>query len=965
MTEAETIRAALSFIPPDLPRDEWARVAMALKSELGEDGFDLFDEWSARGETYKAKGTRDTWRSIKAGGAVGIGTLFYLAGLHGYKPSDPALAPKPTPAEVQAFAQARAERIAHDLAEREARQSKAAALAVQMYAQASDEGQSPYLVRKGVQGFGVRYDAAGWLLVPMHEAGAGPAGELLNLQRIAPEPPPDGGPEKLFLKGGRKTGLAHWCGDPTGAAVLLICEGFATAGSVHQATGRPVAVAFDAGNLAPVAKAIRKAYPAAFIVLASDNDTATEAKTGTNPGRMKSIEAAQAVRGVAVWPGAQDLPPGGSDFNDLAAHAGLDAVRELIEATISAGPHSARGKPAAPAPSPEPENAPTASPDGGAAVWGEFTTDESGVWFAERDRDGGLKRPQWVCSHLAVTATTSAADGGGYGYLLEFTDPRGKAQRWAMPARMLAGDGAEYRATLLNAGLRIAPGVKPRGQLTTYIQTRNPAEMAQCTDRIGWHGRAFVLPRETLQRVPVDGEEAPERIVFQTDGTAESVFRMRGTLAQWRERVATLCVSNSRLMFAVCSAFAGPMLRPSGMESGGFHLRGDSSGGKTTALRLAGSVWGGANYLQRWRATDNALEAVAAQHCDGLLILDELAQVDPKTAGECAYMLANQQSKARSNRNGQPRPRLTWRLLFLSAGEIGLAQHMSEGGKRARAGQELRMADVPADAGAGLGIFETLHGHEGGAVFANALNKAAEACHGTTGRAWLEWAVANVDTLRDRTRAGVEHLAGQWVPDAASGQVQRVGRRFALVAVAGELATDAGLTGWPQGEATRAVRQCFEAWLATRQGGIGNAEEAQMLTQVRRWLQLNGAGRFTWWHRALDDRAPDKGLRAGFRRMMTADGKPIQKNSDHLREFGEQIEQADAESSTVDHFVFAPIFDADACEGFDATAVKRLLRDRGHLVADKGRPFDCKPRLPGMGLTRCYRIRASIFEGDD
>jgi putative DNA primase/helicase len=118
------------------------------------------------------------------------------------------------------------------------------------------------------------------------------------------------------------------------------------------------------------------------------------------------------------------------------------------------------------------------------------------------------------------------------------------------------------------------------------------------------------------------------------------------------------------------------------VESGGFHFRGDSSSGKTTALKVAASVYGGASYLQRWRTTDNALEAIAAQHCDGLLILDELAQVDPKTAGECAYMLANEQSKARATRTGTPRARLSWRLLFLSAGELGLADHMAEGMKR-------------------------------------------------------------------------------------------------------------------------------------------------------------------------------------------------------------------------------------------------------------------------------------------
>ncbi|MEQ1804502.1 MAG: DUF927 domain-containing protein, partial [Burkholderiaceae bacterium] len=833
----------------------------------------------------------------------------------------------------------KAERIARDIAERETRHRDAANHAAQLWAQASAEGESAYLVRKGVKAHGVRFGPGGVLLVPLRDA----AGELWNLQTIKPEKPTDGAPEKLFLKGGRKSGLWHWIGNPEGAPALLVAEGLATASSVHEATGRPVAVAFDAGNLAPVAKAIHKAHPAALIVLCADNDTDTEAKTGTNPGRVKATEAAQAVRGVTVWSSAEALPPGASDFNDLHLHAGLHAVRDLIEATIKAGPPSARSKAGKPAPSPGPDDAPAASPDAGAAVCGEFTSDESGVWFAERDRDGGLKRPQWVCSCLAVSATTSDADGGGYGYLLEFTDPRGKAQRWAMPARMLAGDGSEYRATLLNNGLRIAPGIKPRGLLTTYLQTRNPAEMAQCTDRIGWHGRAFVLPRETLQREALEGEDAPERIVFQTDGTAESSFRTRGTLEQWRERVAAPCVGNSRLVFTVCCGLAGPMLRPAGMESGGFHLRGDSSGGKTTALRLAASVWGDAKYLQTWRATDNALEAIAAQHCDGLLILDELAQVDPKTAGECAYMLANGQSKARSNRNNQPRPRLNWRLLFLSAGEVGLAQHMSDGGKRARAGQELRMAEIPADAGTGCGIFEALHGHEGGAVFANALNKAAEACHGTVGRGWLDWAVANVDTLRDRIRPAVEHLAGQWVSDAASGQVHRVGRRFALVAVAGELATEAGLTGWPKGEATRAVRLCFEAWLASRQGGIGNSEDEQMLRQVRRFFEAHGDGRFTEWGRAEDDHAPKTLHRVGFRKPVKGIG---------------------AELECWEYYALVDTFRTEVCEGFESKAVLRVLRDRGHLVTGTHERFERRERLPGVGLVNCYRIKSTIFDDE-
>lgn len=485
----------------------------------------------------------------------------------------------------------------------------------------------------------------------------------------------------------------------------------------------------------------------------------------------------------------------------------------------------------------------------------------------------------------------------------------------------------------------------------------------QCADRVGWHGRSYVFPRETIQREARDGEEAPERIVYQTDGPSENPFRRRGTLVAWREQVAALCVGNSRLAFAVSCAFAGPAMRPAGIDSGGFHLRGNSSCGKTTALRVAASVWGGPSYLQRWRATDNALEAVAAQHCDGLLILDELAQVDPRTAGECAYMLANETSKARSTRTGQTRQRLTWRLLFLSAGEIGLAAHMAEGGKRARTGQELRMVDLPAEVTPGT-VFDTTHAHEGGAAFAMHLAKLCEVQHGEAGRAWVRWCVDHVDSLRERTRDASERLAGQWVSEGASGQVHRVARRFALVAVAGELASEAGITGWPKGEAIEAARRCFHAWRDGRIGGDGNAEEAQMLAQVRRWLQLNGAGRFTWWHRAADDRAPDKGLRAGFRRLVAPNGTPINKNSDHAREFGDTISASDAAETLTEHYAFADVFEAEACEGFDRHAVLRVLRDVGHLVPDKGRAFDCKPRLPGLGHAKCYRIKASIFEGE-
>lgn len=663
----ELCRAALSHIPASLDRDEWARVAMALKSEWPDaTGFALFDEWSQTDpDRYNARDTRSTWQSVKAGGKVGIATLFHLAKRHGFiMPKAGQTATGLDPEELARLAHQRAERLKAERAQTEAAQATAADEATRQWEAASPEGAAPYLARKGVQGHGVRYTPGGVLLVPLRDA----EGKLWNLQRIAPNKPTDGNPEKLFLKGGRKSGLWHGMGpmpEPKEAhTVVLICEGYATGATLFEATGYPVAVAFDAGNLAPVAQALRQRHPEARLIVCGDDDRDTQAQTGRNPGRSKATEAAQAVGGVAVFP--EGLPPGGSDFNDLHQHIGGEAGLAAVAATVNAAQHAPTStqknaprtaEASAPksgqntrrksAPKVAPENAPSHADHG--QGWDPFTVNDAGVFHAGVDRDGKPTPLEWICSRLDVEALTRDQDGGGWGYLLTFADPMGRLKQWAMPARMLASDGGEYRAALLNMGLRIATSPRARNLLTQYIQSRQPEAFATCTDRIGWHGRAFVLPHETL------GDGA-DRVVFQSESALENTFRAKGTPEQWRRAVGALCVGNSRLVFAVACAFAGPLLRPAGMESGGFHFRGDSSGGKTTSLRVAASVYGGPSYLQRWRTTDNALEAIAAQHCDGLLILDELAQVDPKTAGQCAYLLANETAKARATRNGAPRP---------------------------------------------------------------------------------------------------------------------------------------------------------------------------------------------------------------------------------------------------------------------------------------------------------------------
>lgn len=976
---------------------------MAVKAELGADGFELWDSWSQQASDYSATAAKDTWRSIKAGGRVTVGTLFGIAKDHGYRFPDadgmqaPAL---PTPealAEAERLAERKRKQREAEAADYLQRAEQAAKDAAELWGDALQAGVSPYLARKGVQGYGVRYLADGMLLIPMRNA----AGELHNVQRIAPaKPTPEqearGWREKRFLSGGRKVGMLHWLGDPAGAAVLCLAEGYATAASIHEATGRPVAVCFDAGNLVAVAKELCPLFPGAAFLVCGDDDTATAERTGKNPGRVAAAQVVRAVRQAggradAVFP---DL--GCNDFNDLHAGAGLAAVAGLVDAAAAAvlsqtaEQEAPQAKPARKArrtaagaaeqaeagdPRPEPSGADLAglagaggSSDGsghgaGAGDRGEqrqqegadpFHLSAEGLFFVARDAEGNERKPEWVCARLEVTAKTRNDGAEAWGYLLEFKDPDGNPKAWAMPAQMLAGEGSEWAGYLRAMGLQMAPGTKARNLLARYIDTRRITARAICTDRVGWHGGVYVLPSGSI------GQAEGLRYVFQSEGGIDDQYKQRGELAAWREAVAALAVGNSRLMFALCCAFAGPLLRLAGVESGGFQYRGDSSGGKTTALKVAASVYGPPGYMQRWRTTDNALEATAVQHSDSLLILDEFGQLDPKVAGECAYMLANEQEKGRATRGGLAKRRRTWRLLFLSSGELGLGDHMRQAGKDMRAGQEVRFVDIPLDAGAGMGGLECLHGFSSAQALAEGITHNAGQHYGTAGRAWVEWLAGCFDALPAELGPLIEAQKAALVPAAAAQQVFRVGNRFAVVAVAGELATRAGITGWQAGEASAAVRKCFDAWLGAR-GHMDNGEEASMLRQVKAWLEKNGDALFTWSHRAMDDHRGNTPYRAGFKRLVGEDGKPLK--FDAATDYCEKLsapESSERLAAQVEFMVMPETFRQELAKGFDAGAVAALLKRRGHLIHEKDRATN-KQRLPGMGLAPVYHIKPSIF----
>jgi putative DNA primase/helicase len=189
-------------------------------------------------------------------------------------------------------------------------QQKAAINARVQYQQAQQVAVHPYLSAKGLDTADGLKLAGKWLLVPLYDVATN---QLVNLQRIAP----DG--TKLFLKGGQITGTGcpiQLMDEPSSR--VFICEGYATAASIHHVTSQPVIAAMNAGNLMPVAKAVKQRWPEAEIVIAGDDDWLTEQETGINPGTFKALEAANAIGAKVSFPPftLEDKKAGLTDWND-------------------------------------------------------------------------------------------------------------------------------------------------------------------------------------------------------------------------------------------------------------------------------------------------------------------------------------------------------------------------------------------------------------------------------------------------------------------------------------------------------------------------------------------------------------------------------------------------------------------------------------------------------------------------
>jgi putative DNA primase/helicase len=373
-----------------------------------------------------------------------------------------------------------------------------------------------------------------------------------------------------------------------------------------------------------------------------------------------------------------------------------------------------------------------------------------------------------------------------------------------------------------HAGARVF-NTKGTNRLFEQLQEWAPAEPSfAVTTKLGWDPRsskAYIQPKNTIgtPEVPI------ERYFRDLDDEMLAKYHRKGTLRQWQKQIAALCAGNSRLMFAVSLAFTGPILRfVDGSKAGGFQIFGLPESGKTTAAKVAGSVWGcyrsedkrDRGFSETWNATKNKLEIIALAHNDALLILDETKHAGkiPKDRAnvilEVTMRLAEQSERDRLTNAGSARG---WRCYFLSTSNPSLTQIAHEGGISIDDAEIGRLTDIPLPAH-GHGLFEELHGHRDGESLSNKLQFRSLKFFGSAGRAFVQHLVSDEDTavkefVRARRRAYLRSLA-RLTADQGLSPLKRPSDRFATVYAAGGLAIKYGIVGWDRKALLNAILSC-------------------------------------------------------------------------------------------------------------------------------------------------------------
>jgi uncharacterized protein (DUF927 family) len=382
-------------------------------------------------------------------------------------------------------------------------------------------------------------------------------------------------------------------------------------------------------------------------------------------------------------------------------------------------------------------------------------------------------------------------------------------------------------------------------ELLKRLQEWNVAEPSfVVATKLGWDSysaKAYIQPKKIVGTPEVE----IQRYFRDLDGEMLAKYQTRGKLRQWQKLLAAPCADNSRLMFAVSLAFTGPILRfVDGSKAGGFQIYGNAESGKTTAAKVAGSVWGchrseGKNdkgFAESWHATKNKIEIIALAHNEALLILDETKNAGAKGKErtnvilDVTMRLSEQTERDRLTNTGSARG---WRVYFLSTSNLSLPQLAREAGISIDQAEIGRLTDIPLPT-KGHGLFEKLHGFPNGESLSKELQSRSTRLFGTAGRTFVRCIVKDKQKtvkkfILERRHAYLRALERLTANDGLS-PLKRPSDRFATTYAAGSLAIKYGILRWRRGDLLKAILSCQLdqlRYVEPDHGPAGSAQEAR------------------------------------------------------------------------------------------------------------------------------------------
>lgn len=777
----------------------------------------------------------------------------------------------------------RQQRAAEDTAQRRATFAR-------LYAemrQSVTEGESEYLIAKGLNGFTFPILPGGSLLLALVDE----SGAITAAQTITPQG------EKRLLTGSAKRGAYHAVNAPEAPQTVLIAEGLATALSVHLMRPEALTVAaIDAGNLLPVAEVMRRKYPEAKITIAADNDYHDDQP---NTGKEAAEKAALSVAG---W---VSLPPTGykADWNDYHQQHGLEAAAAAF--------HDSTYQPQG-----ESVTVQLTAIEGGKITATDsdplkprIESRKDGVfWVSPKvDKDSGeiINNESWLSSPMDVIGT-GRDDKDQYLILRWVAFGADTATTTAIPLADI-GEREGWR-TMKAGGINVTTKSSLRAILADWLQRSGSRALWRVAHATGWQCGAYIMPDGEIIGTPA------QPVLFSGRSSAAAGYTVAGTSESWRKSVARLAYGNYAMMTGIAAALTAPLIGLVGADGFGIHFYEQSSAGKTTTANVASSLYGNPDLLRlTWYGTALGLANEAAAHNDGLMPLDEVGQgADPVSVSQSAYALFNGVGKLQGAKEGGNRDLKRWRTVAISTGEMDLETFIATAGRKTKAGQLVRLLNIP------LSKAVRFHDHQNGKQHADALKDAYQHHHGAAGREWIKW-LANhqqqaIDTVRE--------CEARWrslIPADYGEQVHRVGARFAILEAA--LILGSVVTGWDVQACRDAIQHSYNSWV--REFGTGNKEHQQIVEQCEAFLNAHGLSRYAPFPYDQSD-LPIRDL-AGYRAKGNHDADPMI------------------------FYTFPAAFEGEIARGFNAKQFAETIKNAGMLTPPaSGRGYQRKsPRING------------------